>query len=271
MIPPRYSSAYLWLLSLLEESLLGLLLLALLLGEVVGGGRLLDGLLVNAANIDARAGRDHVAGIHPSEGNTIDLEGASDEEDTLVEVLEEDDTLATETAGEEDQNGARLEAFPQLGWADGLASLYPSTCQRIVPQLHCGINRCHVIQDVIRCCMSTASPNAAVAVAERAFLDFNPSLGSTDFLGLWLFVNGIPLRGLVLRLRNGPLALSKLLRLANSRVRHIGCWGRRRLDKKVWEREGVVDGGWLMGVKVVTGALRAHGNDGVCGNRSPIH
>jgi hypothetical protein len=38
-------------------------------------------------------------------------------------VLEEDNTLATETAGEEDQNGAGLEALAQLGRADGLASL----------------------------------------------------------------------------------------------------------------------------------------------------
>lgn len=122
-IPSSRSSAYLWFLSLLEESLLGLLLLALLLGEVVGGGGLLDGLLVNTVDVDARAGRDHIAGVHPSQRNTVDLEGTSDEEDTLVEVFEEDDTLATETAGKEDQNSTGLEAFPQLGRADGLASL----------------------------------------------------------------------------------------------------------------------------------------------------
>lgn len=119
----RKQITYLGLLSLLEESLLGLLLLALLLGEVVGGGSLLDGLLVNTLDVDARAGGDHIAGVHPSERNTVDLEGAGDEENTLVEVLEEDDTLATEATGEEDQNGTGLEAFPELGRTDGLANL----------------------------------------------------------------------------------------------------------------------------------------------------
>lgn len=76
-------------------------------------------------------------------------------------------------------------------------------------------------------------------IAGHASLDSYPSQGSTDFLGLRLFIHGIPLLGLLLRLRNSPLALSKLFRLANSRVRHIGCWGRRRLEKKVGKREGV--------------------------------
>lgn len=60
----------------------------------------------------------------------------------------------------------------------------------------------------------------------------------TDFLGLRVFINGIPLLGLLLRLRDGPLALSKLLRLSNSGVRHFGCWGRRWLEKKVGEGGG---------------------------------
>jgi hypothetical protein len=44
-----------------------------------------------------------------------------------------------------------------------------------------------------------------------------------DLLGLRLVVHGVPLLGLLGRVRHSPLALSKLLRLANSSVRHGGC------------------------------------------------
>lgn len=114
---------YLGLLSLLEESLLGLLLVDLLLGEVVGGGDLLEGLGVDTADVHLGAGGDHVAGVHTAEGNTVDLEGAGDEEDTLVEVLQEDNTLAAEATGEEDQNGTGLQALTELGGTDSLADL----------------------------------------------------------------------------------------------------------------------------------------------------
>ena len=114
---------YLGLLSLLEESLLGLLLLALLLGEVVRGGGLLDGLLVNTLDVDTGAGGDHIAGVHTAERNTVDLEGTGNEENTLFEVLEEDDTLATEATGEEDEDSTGLEALPDLSGTQGLADL----------------------------------------------------------------------------------------------------------------------------------------------------
>lgn len=68
--------------------------------------------------------------------------------------------------------------------------------------------------------------------------------GCTDFLWLRLVIHGVPFLGLLARVRNGPLTLSKLLRLANSRVRHIGCWGRSVLEKK----EG---GGWWLSTVVV--------------------
>lgn len=114
---------YLGLLSLLEEGLLGLLLGLLLLGEVSGSGDLLDGLAVNTANVHTCAGGNHVARVDPSEGYTVDLEGAGNEENTLVEVLEEDDALSAESTGEEDQDGAGLERLPELGGTDGLADL----------------------------------------------------------------------------------------------------------------------------------------------------
>jgi hypothetical protein len=42
-------------------------------------------------------------------------------------VLEEDDTLATEAAGEEDQNSTGLKAFPELGGTNSLANLFKRT------------------------------------------------------------------------------------------------------------------------------------------------
>jgi hypothetical protein len=115
---------YLGLLSLLEESFLGLLLGLLLLGEVVGSADLLENALVDTADVHTLASGDHVASVHPSERNTVDLEGTGNEEDTLVKVLEEDDTLATEATGEEDQDSTGLKAFPKLGRTNSLANLF---------------------------------------------------------------------------------------------------------------------------------------------------
>lgn len=117
-------NTYLLTLTLLEESVLALLLVALLPGEVVLAANLLNNAVVDTADVDLGLGRDHVAGVDASERDTVDLEWTGDEEDTLWEVLEEDDTLATEATGEEDQNGTRLERLADLGWADGLASLW---------------------------------------------------------------------------------------------------------------------------------------------------
>lgn len=114
---------YLGLLSLLEESLLASLLLDLLGGEVLGLRNLVDLLGVKARDIDLHGGGDDVAGVDTAQGHAVDLEGAGNEEDTLVEGLEEDDALATEATGEEDQDAAGLERAARSPRADGLASL----------------------------------------------------------------------------------------------------------------------------------------------------
>lgn len=115
---------YLGLLSVLEESLLGLLLLGFLLGEVVGGRDLLNGGGINTLEVDLAASGDHVARVDSSERDTVDLEGTGNQENTLGQVLEEHNPLTAEAASEEDQDGARLEALADLGRADGLADLY---------------------------------------------------------------------------------------------------------------------------------------------------
>lgn len=115
--------SYLCLLALLEESLLAGLLLGLLSDEVLGLSDLLDLLVVNSGQVDLLRCGDDVSGVDPAQGHTVDLEGTGNEEDTLVEVLQEDDALATETASEEDQDGTGLEGLARLPGADGLADL----------------------------------------------------------------------------------------------------------------------------------------------------
>jgi hypothetical protein len=115
---------YLGLLSVLEESFLGLLLLGFLLGEVVGSRNLLNGSGINTLEVDLGASGDHIARVDPSERDTVDLEGTGNQENTLGQVLEEHNPLTAEAASEEDQDGTRLEALADLGRADGLANLY---------------------------------------------------------------------------------------------------------------------------------------------------
>jgi hypothetical protein len=115
--------SYLGLLSLLEESFGTSLLLGLLSGEVLGLRDLLDLGGVQAGDVDLVGSGDDVSGVDPSQGNTVDLEGTGDEENTLVKSLEKDDTLATEAAGEEDQDGTGLKSLSGSPRSDGLANL----------------------------------------------------------------------------------------------------------------------------------------------------
>lgn len=115
--------SYLWLLALLEESLLALLVVGLLLGEVLVRGHLLELGRVNAGNVNLLGGSDHVAGVDSSERNTVDLEGTGDKENSLREGLEENDTLATETTSEEDQDSTGDEGCAWSRGSDGLADL----------------------------------------------------------------------------------------------------------------------------------------------------
>jgi hypothetical protein len=114
---------HLRLLALLEERVLTRLVGSLVLGEVVACAGLLQNLLVYALQIDLGRGGNDIAGVYSSQGNTVDFEGTSNEEDTLLEVLEDDDALATEATGKEDDDGAGLEGLADLCRADRLAGL----------------------------------------------------------------------------------------------------------------------------------------------------
>jgi hypothetical protein len=111
------------LLALLEESGLASLLLGLLCREEIRLGNFVELLRVEAVEVDLERGGDDVARVDSPEGDTVDLEGAGDEEDTLVECLDEDDALAAEATGQEDQNGAGLEGLARGPGADRLANL----------------------------------------------------------------------------------------------------------------------------------------------------
>lgn len=108
---------------MLEESILSGLLGLLILSEVARLAGLLQHILAHARNIHLGRGRNDVSGVDPSERNAVDFEGTGDEENTLLEVLQENNTLAAETASKEDDDGAGSERGSDLSRADGLASL----------------------------------------------------------------------------------------------------------------------------------------------------
>lgn len=114
---------HLRLLALLEERVLTRLASSLVLGEVAILADLLQNLSIHTLQINLGRSGDDISGIDPSEGNTVDFEGTSDEENTLGKVLKDDNTLATETTSEEDNDGTRLERLAGLCGTDGLAGL----------------------------------------------------------------------------------------------------------------------------------------------------
>lgn len=118
--------SYLWLLALLEELGLTGLLGGSITSKVLVAGDLLDLLGIDTRDIDLVGGGDNVAGVDAADWDTVDLEWASNEENTLVKVVQEDDALATETASEEDENGSWDEGSAWSGGTDGLADLEKS-------------------------------------------------------------------------------------------------------------------------------------------------
>jgi hypothetical protein len=95
----------------------------LVLGEVAVLADLVQDLGVNALQVNRGGGSDDISGVYPSQRNAVNFEGTGDEENTLGEVLEENDALAAETTSEEDNDGTGLEGSPGFRRADGLAGL----------------------------------------------------------------------------------------------------------------------------------------------------
>jgi len=114
---------YLRLLALLKKRLLGLLVLSLIPCPVLFRGYLLENCLVQALDVYLCLSCDNVSVVHTAERYTIDLERTGNEEHALVEIVQEDDPLAAETASEENKDGAGFQRFPKLGWANRFANL----------------------------------------------------------------------------------------------------------------------------------------------------
>jgi hypothetical protein len=77
---------------------------------------------VNTGEIDLGGGGHGVNLVDALDGDTVDLVGSGDEEESGIQFLEEDDSLSTESSGEEDEDISGLEVSSQLGGVLGLGS-----------------------------------------------------------------------------------------------------------------------------------------------------
>lgn len=115
------------LLLLGEGLLLGTLAEELaLLGSLGGLGLdevgVVDGLGdLDVGDLNLGRGGDNVSLRDATEGDTVELEGAGDKEETRVELLKEDNTATSEAASEEDQDSAGGDRSTELGLAGLLA------------------------------------------------------------------------------------------------------------------------------------------------------
>jgi len=122
---------------LLESNLVlskGLLLLLTLEESLLSGG-LLGGLgaskvgivqlSINLGGIELNlgGGGNDVGLVDTLEGNTVDLEGAGDEQQARLELLQEDNALATVATGQEDEDGSGDDGAAELGNTSVLAVL----------------------------------------------------------------------------------------------------------------------------------------------------
>lgn len=108
---------------MLEELSLSLLLVTLLPRKVLVASNLINLLGINASQIDLVGSSNNVTRVDSSQRDTVNLEGTSNEKDSLWEVLQEDDALATETTSKEDENGTGGERWAGSRGADRLANL----------------------------------------------------------------------------------------------------------------------------------------------------
>lgn len=73
-----------------------------------------DGVEVDAGQLNTRRCRNDVSLVYALEGYTIELIRASNQKQTGRELLEEHHTLATEPSGQEDEHRSRRDRFPEF-------------------------------------------------------------------------------------------------------------------------------------------------------------
>lgn len=128
----------------ISEELLGLgSLLSLGLSE----GGIIDLGDIDALKVNLGGSGESVVLLDASNGNTVELEGTGDGEETGLELLQENDSLASESTGEEDKDGAGRDGLSELGSA-GLVSVRSrlGIFSRVPFEL---LNHCAVCKDKI--------------------------------------------------------------------------------------------------------------------------
>ena len=194
--------ALLLALALVEEGLLAALLVRLLVPrEVALAADLVDGAVVEVVERHGGLGCDDVAGVDAAEGHAVDLEGAGHEQDTLVENLEEDYALASEAAGEEDENFAGSEGCARLVGVEALASLSWGSLLAFVSAM-------------------SVTANAHIGVCSSNLPPLLP-LHSTHLPGRRIILCRVVLESLVASGGDHSLLLAELLGLSLGR-RHLG-------------------------------------------------
>lgn len=104
----------------LGEELLGL---SSLLGGFLLEGLVGDSISLDSLNVDLGAGGEGVALVHSLDWDAVDLVWAGNAKKTRLELLEADDSLSSESACEEDEDSAWLNAGSEL-WSLRSASLW---------------------------------------------------------------------------------------------------------------------------------------------------
>ena len=77
---------------------------------------------IGAGSIHLRARSDGVDLVDALEGNTVDFEGSADEEETGLELFEEDNSLAPISAGSENEHATCLNALAKLRSSSSLSA-----------------------------------------------------------------------------------------------------------------------------------------------------
>lgn len=117
-------------------SFLGYFLLLGSLGEELGSVSFLLNLAsrerlisdlgdISALNVNLGTGSDCVDLVHTLERHTVDLVGSSDKQETGLQLLQEHNSLSSESAGKQNQNGTGLDALAELGSLGLLSSWLP--------------------------------------------------------------------------------------------------------------------------------------------------
>ena len=84
---------------------------------------ILQGTYLDTGDVNVCRGSDHVRLVNASQGNTVDLVGAGHQQQSTLQLLQEDNTLSTETTSEEDKDGAGGDGGTEGGGFGGLAAL----------------------------------------------------------------------------------------------------------------------------------------------------